>query len=241
MSKESRIVKQMLKRDTRPETRTAIGTDVFIPNHSGDHSAGKVFTTPVDDYHIANKAYVDAQVVSGSGDVSKVGTPVNNELGVWTGDGTIEGAPEITYDDTSLKLKTGTTTEFIIQSTTSSEYKQTFRTVQGSTIGWYWGNESDEDAYMAISMGGGQNRFQMGTRDFNLYGANSSTPFLLIDSTTGDATFHNDVEVGGTITVTGDNASADTTYVPMVLYNTDATPPTASTVPIGTIYIQYTA
>ena len=48
-------------------------------------------------------------------------------------------------------------------------------------------------------------------------------------------------DVGVGLQLTGDNASADTTYVPNVLYNTDATPPTASTVPIGTIYVQYTA
>lgn len=41
--------------------------------------------------------------------------------------------------------------------------------------------------------------------------------------------------------VTGDNTSADTAYVPMVLFNTDATPPTASNFPKGTIYVQYTA
>lgn len=46
---------------------------------------------------------------------------------------------------------------------------------------------------------------------------------------------------GGNISVTGDNASADEIYVPNVLYNTDATPPTANTTPIGTLYIQYTA
>ena len=46
---------------------------------------------------------------------------------------------------------------------------------------------------------------------------------------------------GAQFRVTGDNSSADTAYVPMVLYNTDATPPTASGFPIGTIYIQYTA
>ena len=45
----------------------------------------------------------------------------------------------------------------------------------------------------------------------------------------------------GPITITADNSSADTAYVPMVLYNTDATPPAANTVPVGTIYIQYTA
>lgn len=45
----------------------------------------------------------------------------------------------------------------------------------------------------------------------------------------------------GPLTITADNSSADTAYVPMVLYNTDDTPPAANTVPIGTIYIQYTA
>lgn len=35
---------------------------------------------------------------AGSGDVSKVGTPVDNQLGVWTGDGTIEGDSALTFD-----------------------------------------------------------------------------------------------------------------------------------------------
>lgn len=44
----------------------------------------------------------------------------------------------------------------------------------------------------------------------------------------------------GPLTITADNSTADQAYVPMVLYNTDATPPTASNFPIGTIYVQYT-
>ena len=35
---------------------------------------------------------------SGSGDVAKVGTPVNNQIGVWTGDGTLEGDADFTFD-----------------------------------------------------------------------------------------------------------------------------------------------
>ncbi len=35
---------------------------------------------------------------AGSGDVSKVGTPVNNQIGIWTGDGTLEGDAALTYD-----------------------------------------------------------------------------------------------------------------------------------------------
>ncbi|MFA6076858.1 MAG: tail fiber domain-containing protein [Candidatus Paceibacterota bacterium] len=35
---------------------------------------------------------------AGSGDVTKVGTPVDNQVGVWTGDGTLEGDTALTYD-----------------------------------------------------------------------------------------------------------------------------------------------
>lgn len=41
---------------------------------------------------------------SGGGDVTKVGTPVDNQVGVWTGDGTIEGTTGLTYDGTALNI-----------------------------------------------------------------------------------------------------------------------------------------
>ena len=43
---------------------------------------------------------------SGSGDVVKVGTPLNNQIGVWTGDGTIEGDANLTWDGTSFNIAT---------------------------------------------------------------------------------------------------------------------------------------
>ena len=49
---------------------------------------------------LITKAYGDANYgTTGAtgGDVYKVGTPVNNQLGVWTGDGTLEGISGITY------------------------------------------------------------------------------------------------------------------------------------------------
>ena len=42
-------------------------------------------------------------IQAGSGDVTKVGTPVNNEIGVWTGDGTIEGDTNLQWDGTSFE------------------------------------------------------------------------------------------------------------------------------------------
>ncbi len=43
---------------------------------------------------------------SGGGDVTKVGTPVNNQIGVWTGDGTIEGDAALTFDTGTDTLST---------------------------------------------------------------------------------------------------------------------------------------
>lgn len=43
-------------------------------------------------------------VPAGSGDVSKVGTPVNDQVGVWTGDGTIEGTAGLTYNGTAFAV-----------------------------------------------------------------------------------------------------------------------------------------
>ena len=38
------------------------------------------------------------------GDVSKVGTPANNQVGIWTGDGTIEGDSNLTFDGSTLTV-----------------------------------------------------------------------------------------------------------------------------------------
>ena len=47
----------------------------------------------------------------GTGNVSKVATPVNNQIGVWTGDGTLEGDTGLTYDVTAgLSASTKITT-----------------------------------------------------------------------------------------------------------------------------------
>jgi hypothetical protein len=43
---------------------------------------------------------------AGAGDVVKVGTPADNQIGVWTGDGTIEGTADVTWDGTSFNIAT---------------------------------------------------------------------------------------------------------------------------------------
>ena len=41
------------------EFRTPIAAEIYLPNHSGDHSKGRVRTTPTTDLEIVNKKYVD--------------------------------------------------------------------------------------------------------------------------------------------------------------------------------------
>ena len=46
--------------------------------------------------------------VGGTGDVVKVGTPVNNQVGVWTGDGTLEGDAGLTFDGDIIDVESST-------------------------------------------------------------------------------------------------------------------------------------
>lgn len=56
-TKEQKVLKQLSGGTV--QKKTAIATDMFLPNHSGDHSAGIVNSTPTKDTDIVNKAYVD--------------------------------------------------------------------------------------------------------------------------------------------------------------------------------------
>lgn len=69
-------------------TELALGADGTFLKSNGASSAPS-FSTP-----------------AGSGDVSKVGTPVNNQIAVWTGDGTIEGDTALTFDTSTDTLAT---------------------------------------------------------------------------------------------------------------------------------------
>ncbi|MHA1401532.1 MAG: hypothetical protein ACTSQE_14375 [Candidatus Heimdallarchaeaceae archaeon] len=47
---------------------------------------------------------------SEGGDVSKVGTPVDNQVAIWTGDGTIEGTSDFVFDGTNVGIGTDSPT-----------------------------------------------------------------------------------------------------------------------------------
>lgn len=47
---------------------------------------------------------IDFVVSAAGGDVTKVGTPANNQVGIWTGDGTLEGDADLTFDGSNLTI-----------------------------------------------------------------------------------------------------------------------------------------
>lgn len=60
-------------------------------------------------------------VPPGGGDVLKVGTPVNNQIGVWTGDGTIQGLTSLTFNGSTLTTTGKISAKEITGSGTSAE------------------------------------------------------------------------------------------------------------------------
>lgn len=68
--------------------------------YNADHSTDQA----ANDRWLPDKGYVDAAVAGGAGGVSKVGTPVDNEIGVWTGDGTLEGDSNFQWDGTNFTI-----------------------------------------------------------------------------------------------------------------------------------------
>jgi len=61
-TREQKIIKQLSSGTV--QRKTAIATDMFLPNHSGDHSAGIVNSTPTKDTDLPNKKYVDDNAFS---------------------------------------------------------------------------------------------------------------------------------------------------------------------------------
>ena len=70
---------------------------------------------------LITKEYGDANYL-GTGNVTKVGTPVNEQVGTWTGDGTLAGSNKFTYNDglANLNLESASGGAFTVSNTTTS-------------------------------------------------------------------------------------------------------------------------
>jgi hypothetical protein len=66
---------------------------------SGEHWKVYNITTGQFEYWDGDSWEPITVIGAGTGNVIKVGTPVDNQIGVWTGDGTIEGSPKFRFND----------------------------------------------------------------------------------------------------------------------------------------------
>lgn len=140
-AQEGSVIKGSNSNTTLEVNATQIRADggewVTLPTGGGggtdDQNASEV---PFDDTGLSITASnvqelgeaLDAKVVgSGSGDVSKVGTPVDGQIGIWTGDGTIEGESNLTFDGSNLTLHSSSNSVTI-----QSEDAFVFKTGNGS-------------------------------------------------------------------------------------------------------------
>jgi len=179
------------------------------------------------------------ETIAGGGDVSATGDPSDNEFAKWTNATTIEG---ITLAALGAELE-GDMDHDNLQNTHSSG--DSHAAGSDTTLGTMTADIDMDGTYQVVGLqepdASGQairatakiTEAKMEAADDHV-GDNSQahTDYLLNSGA--------DV-AAGPLTITADNSSADQAYVPMVLYNTDETPPAASGFPVGTLYVQYTA
>ena len=85
---------------------------------------------------------VDSDIGSTVGNVFKVGTPANNQLGVWTGDGTIEGDSDLTWDTNVLLVSSAQATPLRLNGTGTQSRVAYYKS---STAKWSVGVNANDD------------------------------------------------------------------------------------------------
>ena len=209
------------------------GDGFIVPNYSGDHSEGRVDTTPTQDLDLVNKKYVD--------DSAAVGDTTLANTKIWIGDsgGTKKEfalSGDVTMTAGGVTTITDSSHTIVSHDTTGTGAELTQLT-DGSDTTLHDHDGISENTTHRSSDGS----------DHSIVGTNTTAIGLNTTHAADNTQAHSDyllnnaVDIGVQMTLTGDEGDADTQYTAQVLYNTDATPPTASNFPIGTIYIQYTA
>lgn len=140
---------------------------------------------------------------SGSGNVTKVGTPVNDQVGVWTGDGTIEGDAALTFDTITDKLSTvalnlsGLTASLPVRTDAS-------KNLESRTIANFLSDLGINPIRVSVSVSAGTLTLDMDSkyrRKF-LLGTQSSNFTIAFSNTTNAEEFDLDLAITGTVAIT---------------------------------------
>lgn len=204
------------------------GNELVIPNMSGQHPKA-----PLHDYDLANKKYVDDQIG---------GIDSHDELGnlTWSTAGhTMDAALAMGSNNIT---GAGTVGCGAITSTGTSSFGSgstvTTLALGGGTITDTSGNITfnDENLVTTGTLGCGAI-----TTSATLSGsAITCSTVGCTTITASDAITGTSFSGSSTISAWGDNTTSGSAYVPMILFGTNSTPPTASGYPRGSLYFQYT-
>lgn len=113
----------------------------------------------------------------GGGDVTKVGTPVNDQIGVWTGDGTLEGTAGLKFNGNQVDINGTSNPGFRIYNTGGD--------------GWYFynGAASTPGNFAMFDIDAGVDRFIITTNGSVKLGSDANvSPYFSMDGANGNLT-----------------------------------------------------
>jgi len=165
---------------------------INVGSFAGDPSAlidGDYWTNSSTNKLRARENGVSVDVIGG-GDVTKVGTPANNQLGIWTGDGTIEGDSNATWDNSSFIIKNAALRQLVYNNGTGT--LALTQTVAGDSQILDIKNEvtnvaNDASINIAVNAGGGDaytSYSDVGTFSFAMGVDNSDSDIFKVTSST---------------------------------------------------------
>ena len=107
-------------------------------------------------------------ITEGGVDVAKTsGTPANNELGIWTGSDTIEGASDITWNGTSLALSPGEDANATIQASGQPTIFVELYSASAAAAGQFTARKARGTFASPTAIQGNDQMFKLGARGYD--------------------------------------------------------------------------
>lgn len=114
---------------------------------------------------------IDSKVWAGDL-VDYTGTPVNNQVAIWTDTDTLEGDSGLTFDGSHLSVA-GSSAKLTIEETSGTDYRVVIDPDNGPRI--QFGDDTSDSQYMDLGAFSNINNIDTQDRDFHLYGTNTTS------------------------------------------------------------------
>ena len=170
-------------------THSEYALDTTLDSHTGDTSIH--FTKgSINLSELGSTGHTHSEY----GNVTKVGTPLNNQVGIWTGDGTIEGGNNFTFGFAgNLALAASTNITSLLINTTALGAEPAFKVFHpDNTKAFQFAKTGDANSWASFEISGGNPTLAMGA-------GGASSRDVSIARTNG-----NEITIGANVIVTLD-------------------------------------